>query len=248
MAGSRCKTCDHPRINEINKMLVENKKSQRFIASQFGLRQTSVQRHAKSHLPKQLQRAVDRRVKRAEDEVLKVAISGLEERLKAQQDRWDRMKAVIERRAAGMVFEDGSEECEGTGTGLLVRKVKNVDGDVVHEYAVDTGLLKEMRELERQVSQETGQFGETGPGKGSGPVVVIVQPYIDHSSDVEIPKIAVLGQRDEPIAVLPEPDEAIEVEFEDVLDLESAPGAKNVPESAPGAKTQEPEPPDGDYF
>ena len=225
MAGVRCTVCNHPSINQINKLLVEDKFSLQDVAGRFGLKKNAVHRHKQNHLPKQLQRAVERRVRKAEDEVLDVAIATRQKRLEAQQERWD----ALHSRALVLIRQD---DLDANETGVKI--------------------AKEARETERLVSQELSQFGETGPGKGSGPVVVIVQPYIEHSSDVEIPKIAVLGQRDEPIAVLPEPDEAIEAEFEDVPDLESAPGAKNVPESAPesapGAKTQEPEPPDGDYF
>jgi hypothetical protein len=52
----------------------------------------------------------------------------------------------------------------GGHTGLLVRTVKSVrdgsDTTIVEEFAVDTGLLREMRELELQVSKELGQFIE----------------------------------------------------------------------------------------
>jgi len=238
MAGSRCTVCDHPKANQINKLLAEGKTSERSLAKRFDLNDTSIHRHKIKHLPNQLQRAIERRREREEDKTLQVAIANLEERLKAQDDRWERLKAVIERRAAGMVSEEGIEEAEGTSTGLLVRKVKNVDGELVYEYAVDTGLLKEMRELERQVSQETGQFGESGHGKGSGPVVVIVQPRIDRDPNEVIPEIAVLGQQDEPAGELSAPDEALDAEFEDVPDLDEI----------PAGETAESETPEEDYF
>ena len=211
MAGVRCKACDHPRLTEINKLIAEGKTSQRFIANQYGLTQGSIHRHKQNHLPKQLQRAVERRVRNAEDEVLDVAIATRQKRLEAQQERWD----ALHSRALVLIRQD---DLDANETGVKI--------------------AKEARETERLVSQELSQFGETGPGKGSGPVVVIVQPYIEHSSDVEIPKIAVLGQRDEPIAVIPEPDEAIEAEFEDVPE----------PEEVLRAETPEPEPPERDYF
>ena len=77
------------------------------------------------------------------------------------------------------------KDVPGGSTGLLVRQVKLVKiysvpgqdleddepdaadvlcsaklNQVVYEYAVDTGLLKELREHERQAAQELGQWTE----------------------------------------------------------------------------------------
>jgi predicted DNA-binding protein (UPF0251 family) len=78
-------------------------------------------------------------------------------RLAALNDRWGRMRRVIEQRAENLKDIPG-----GGNTGLLVRQVKGIgkgeDFQVVEEYAVDTGLLREMREHERQAAQELGEW------------------------------------------------------------------------------------------
>jgi hypothetical protein len=86
-------------------------------------------------------------------------IAIVENRVAALQDRWERMQRVIHERA-----EEMEGEAAGGGTGLLVRQYKTVGkGDAareVEEYAVDTGLLRELREHEKQASQELGQWTE----------------------------------------------------------------------------------------
>ncbi|HLL74824.1 MAG TPA: hypothetical protein VK421_06130 [Pyrinomonadaceae bacterium] len=80
-------------------------------------------------------------------------------RLDALNDRWERMRQVIAQRADNLKGVPG-----GGNTGLLVRQVKGIgkgeDFQVVEEYAVDTGLLREMREHEKQAAQELGEWSE----------------------------------------------------------------------------------------
>jgi hypothetical protein len=56
------------------------------------------------------------------------------------------------------------QDVPGGRTGLLVRTIKSIGSGekatTVEEFAVDTGLLREIRELELQVSKELGQFVE----------------------------------------------------------------------------------------
>lgn len=86
-------------------------------------------------------------------------IAVVEERLMAQNERWLAMKQVIEERA-----EDETMRGAGHATGLLVRKYKMIGSGesayMVEEYEVDTGLLKEMRELEKHAAIEMGQWEE----------------------------------------------------------------------------------------
>lgn len=83
-------------------------------------------------------------------------------RVASQDERWRRLQRVIDERAADVdsgtyVDEVGEDRTvPGWGTGLLVRQEKP------HgiEFAVDTGLLKEMRELEKHAATELGQWSE----------------------------------------------------------------------------------------
>jgi hypothetical protein len=105
-------------------------------------------------------------------------IAVIENRVDALNDRWKGLKQTVAERA-----EELAGETPGGGTGLLTRKPAFVkvlelktdretdieetdDRDytptkqtrLVYEYAVDTGLLAEMRNLEKQAAQELGQW------------------------------------------------------------------------------------------
>lgn len=101
-------------------------------------------------------------------------IAERQNRIDALADRHRRMQRVIESRA------QEHADIPGGDTGLLVRQVKvvKVHGEFetdekgrsrfvptgeaieVEEYAVDTALLKEMREHEKQAAIELGQWSE----------------------------------------------------------------------------------------
>lgn len=112
-------------------------------------------------------------------------IADRQNRVDALSDRWERMQAVITARAG-----EYAGAAPGADSGLLVRAVKLVKvyeavrrdggaefdqvgagspGDLltpgaatheVTEWAVDTGLLRELREHEKQAAQELGQWTE----------------------------------------------------------------------------------------
>ena len=79
-------------------------------------------------------------------------IASRQNRVAALNDRWDRMRRVIVARAEVLQAVPGGE------TGLLVRQTKSIGfGDnntVIEEYAVDTGLLRELRAHEEQAAKE----------------------------------------------------------------------------------------------
>jgi hypothetical protein len=73
--------------------------------------------------------------------------------------RWIRLHRVIDARAG-----DKTMTAPGADTGLLTRTHKQLGSaeypNVVEEYQVDTRLLKELREHEKQAAQELGQWSE----------------------------------------------------------------------------------------
>ena len=79
-------------------------------------------------------------------------------RVRALNDRWNRLRRVIEARADDPSMAD----VPGGSTGLLVHQVKGVgrgdDFQLIHEYVVDTGLLAELRAIEQQAAKELGQW------------------------------------------------------------------------------------------
>ena len=84
--------------------------------------------------------------------------------------------AVIDARAEGMAGEDAP----GADTGLLVKSYKQVGqgpaAQLMEEFAVDTGLLREIRAIEEQAAKELGQWIEKSEhgGPDGGPVRVEV--------------------------------------------------------------------------
>jgi transposase-like protein len=107
-------------------------------------------------------------------EVRRVGLADLYHRVEALDSRWREMQRVIEERAVDPTMAG----VPGGTTGLLVRTVRKVvvedesrDGGgrktsrEVCEYALDTGLLKELREHERQAAQELGQWLEKTESK-----------------------------------------------------------------------------------
>ena len=82
----------------------------------------------------------------------------LERRVAAQNDRWTRMRRLLEARA------DSMADVPGGSTGLLVRRYKSVgsgeNARVVEEYEFDAALFREVREHEKQSAQELGQWTE----------------------------------------------------------------------------------------
>lgn len=120
-------------------------------------------------------------------------IAERQNRVDSYNDLHDRMQRVIEARAIEHADVPGGD------TGLLVRQAKlvkvyksderpPVDGDdddgetlysakrdvIVYEYAVDTALLKEMREHKKQVAQDTGQWTEKQEHSGE----ILVRQYV----------------------------------------------------------------------
>lgn len=94
-----------------------------------------------------------------------------ENRLAALQDRHDRLNIVMSERAEDMADAPGGK------SGLLARKRKMIGSGPlareVVEYELDTGLLSEFREHEKQVAQELGQWQE---GNGPQTNIMIVCP------------------------------------------------------------------------
>jgi hypothetical protein len=92
-----------------------------------------------------------------ESSYIHLQITERDERLKADQERWDGMREVIQARKTG-------DYTRALKTGLLVRRERVIgtgeNAKVIEEYEVDTALLDAMSSLEKQVAIETGQWTE----------------------------------------------------------------------------------------
>lgn len=106
--------------------------------------------------------------------VLNKGIADVVKRVSALDDRWNRMKQVIEERAVSPQMQNVA----GGKTGLLVHQVKAVgkgeDFQLIDLYVVDDGLLSEMRATEKQAAIEVGQWDEKSTVKTEGSVAVKV--------------------------------------------------------------------------
>lgn len=117
-----------------------------------------------------------RLVEIAETERQAIIARGIAEkqnRIDALNDRWARMRQVVKERA-----EDSElQHVAGGKTGLIVHNVKGVgkgeDFQLIDLYEVDTGLLKELREHEKQAAQEVGQWVEKSEGNDKVTVRVV---------------------------------------------------------------------------
>lgn len=99
-----------------------------------------------------------------------------ENRIKAMQDRHNRLQLIVEERAASPLFADAP----GGKSGLLGLDYKGKNGDL-EVFKVDTGLLSEFREHEKQIAQELGQWNE---GNTTNLAIQIVLP----GDNAQIPK------------------------------------------------------------
>ncbi len=102
------------------------------------------------------------------------AIASAERRVDRLNRDWLKLQAVIEARAADPELAD----VPGGNTGHIVHNVKGVgkgdDFQLIDLYEVDTGTLKELREIEKQAAQELGQWVEKSDMTSAGKTLRIV--------------------------------------------------------------------------
>lgn len=151
-------------------LLAEDKLTDEKIAAEVGVSRTTL------HRWKEVPVFQDRVVDIAADIAKKLKRAGIrrrENRLNNLQDRVDRMYKVIHERGK----EEAHKEVKGWKTGLLVHQVKGVgkgeDFQLIDLYAVDTGLLRELREHEKQAAIEVGEWTEKRDSSGTSTVVNI---------------------------------------------------------------------------
>jgi hypothetical protein len=110
--------------------------------------------------------------------IVREGLTAKQTRVAGMQERHRRMWQLLEARAAAGTqakeAEAGTDAADtvlrtlfgrgalppGVETGLLVKTVKQVGKVLEEEWAVDTGLLSEMRATEKQVAQELGEWTE----------------------------------------------------------------------------------------
>ena len=94
------------------------------------------------------------------DGIVKLAVTDRNARLTALQERQDALRSIVKARAA----DPNNQSAPGANTGYMVRNVKQIGGgdtaQVVEEFVLDTGLLRELREIEKQAAIECGDWFE----------------------------------------------------------------------------------------
>ena len=114
---------------------------------------------------------VKENVDRIQATMLRLAIARKHKRLAVLDDLHTKALQVIDERT--VVSGNGAP---GESTGLVVRQIKSVgsgrDAELVEEYVVDVGLIREIRALHKQAAQELGQWSEKleHTGKDGGPI------------------------------------------------------------------------------
>ena len=97
-----------------------------------------------------------------EKKVMEFTIADRQARVAALDDRWMRLKRVMNARAEDL------KEVPGGDSGLLVHEVKGIGGgdslQVIDEYPLDAALLKEFRAHEQQAAIELGQWKDGDSG------------------------------------------------------------------------------------
>ena len=105
------------------------------------------------------------------------AIARRDKRMAALNDRWEAAAELIDARATQYAKVPGGK------TGLIVRQIKvtgaGEDRVTISEYAADTALMSEMRQMEKQAAQEAGQWSE----KATVAVDLIRREYVGVDPD-----------------------------------------------------------------
>jgi hypothetical protein len=137
-------------------LVAEDKLSDELIAAEVGITPRTLFRW-KSDEP--FRARVEQIIEETRQALLARGILDKQNRLAGLAERHRKMAEVISQRAESLADVPG-----GGNTGLLVRQVKSIgrggDFQVVEEYAVDTALLREMRETEKQAAVELGEWQE----------------------------------------------------------------------------------------
>lgn len=138
-------------------MLADDSLTDEQIAKEIGIDRSTVARWKKQPV---FAAKVNEIIDELEKAIIRDGIAQRRVRLSALNQRQKLMMRVIEERAK----DSSMKLVPGGTTGLLVRDVKGVgskdDFKMVEVFSVDTGLLRELREHEKQAAQEIGQWVE----------------------------------------------------------------------------------------
>jgi hypothetical protein len=154
-------------------LVAEDELTDQQIADRLDVSQRTLERWK---LKPEFQTAVKAHIDRLQTELSRYSIARKDRRVAEYNERWHLLKQVREARAANPDVPDA----QGGRTGLVVRQIELDRDGCEHEvFAVDTGMLAEMRNLEKQAAVEVGQWTERKELGGT----VIVRQYVGISED-----------------------------------------------------------------
>lgn len=123
------------------------------------------------HVRKQAKKTYSQLKEEFEREAVNEGLARRAVRLREKMERHALLKQVIRERADHVEMQDAP----GGKTGTLCLDYRGKDADRA-VYKLDAALLKEMRELEREIAIELGQWAErkevSGPDGGAVPVSI----------------------------------------------------------------------------
>jgi len=141
-------------------LLAEGAKSESDIAAELGIDESTLWRWKRR--PEFAERVRAEATAIAE-QVRAASIANRQVRVDAAIDRYQRLRGVIDARAAHYAERRAGGDLKvapGAETGVMASRPKPGKWRTVEEFRVDVGLLKEMRELEVQVAKDLGQWEE----------------------------------------------------------------------------------------
>lgn len=141
------------------------------IAEQIGVKDRTIYRWQKDP---EFQSTLNRHRDVLEAAILQEGIARKAQRIKRYAERLAKLDQVIEERGNDRQMVN----IPGGTTGLIVRQLKSIGVGAhnreVEEFVVDTGTLREIRELEKQAAQELGQWVDKGEltGRNGGAIQI----------------------------------------------------------------------------
>lgn len=117
---------------------------------------------------------VERELSRFRAEVRRLGIGTVERRVSVLNDIHTRLRQVIEARADDPRFAGVPGGSTGLMTLVAVKQVgMGPDAQLISVFGLDVGLIREVREIQRQAAQELGQWQEKSDG-GSADIAAAV--------------------------------------------------------------------------
>lgn len=162
--------------HEAARLLAENDLAEHEIADRLGItRQTLWRWKQDSAFAAQ----VGDNIGQIQAAMMRHAIAKKHRRLAILDDLHDKLLTVIDERAADYAAQAQTGDVPaGGGTGLILRQIKQIgsgrDAQIIEEFGVDTGLVREIRAVHEQAAKELGQWVDKSQVEDVTRVVEIV--------------------------------------------------------------------------